>query len=107
MPPPPKAHRTKPPKTERPKPPRLAAPRPPERTAARPQVIGSGAAMRRARRSSGRESDSARVSVSLGPDDLEWLDAWAAAHRPPITARSEAIRRVIADLRGRRQRRRA
>lgn len=74
-----------PPKVEKPRPPRAQHARParlniqpPPRRVAKP-LVGA-----------------ARIQVTLGPADLAWLDAFAASHRPPITNRAEALRRVVA-----------
>lgn len=66
----------KPRKTVRQPPPRLNAPKPPKR-AARP-IAGAS-----------------HVDVVLGAADARWLDRFAATHRPPISSRAEALRRLI------------
>lgn len=72
----------KPAKTVRHQPPRLNAAKPPRR-AARP-IAGAS-----------------RVNVVLGAADARWLDEFAANHRPPISSRAEALRRLIAVMRAR------
>jgi hypothetical protein len=72
----------KPAKTVRQQPPRLNAAKPPKR-AARP-VAGAS-----------------RVDLVLGAADARWLDEFAATHRPPISSRAEAVRRLIALMRAR------
>ncbi len=75
------------------RPPKVEKPRPPRAQHARPAKLNIQPPPRRVARPL---VGAARIQVTLGPADLAWLDAFAASHRPPITNRAEALRRVVA-----------
>jgi hypothetical protein len=82
------------PSRAKPKP--LSAPKPVKVVRQPPPRLNVAKSPRRAARP---VAGASRVQVVLGAADARWLDEFAATHRPPISSRAEALRRLIALVR--------